>query len=140
MPHGYCGKILYVDLTTGEKAVDELSEDFYRMYFGGWGFIAHELLKNAPRGVDPLAPENPLIIATGILTGTPVPGSGRHAVGAKSPLTAGFGEADVGGYWGVELKRAGFDVVVVTGASERPVYLWIRDGEVEIRDASDLWG
>ena len=140
MPHGYCGKILYVDLTTGEKTVEEPSEGFYRMHLGGWGFIAHELLKNAPKGVDPFAPENPLVIATGILTGTPVPGSGRHAVGAKSPLTAGFGEADVGGYWGVELKRAGFDAVVVTGASERPVYLWIRDGEVEIRDASDLWG
>ena len=140
MPNGYCGKILYVDLTAQTTKVEEPVEDYYRMYLGGWGFIAHELLKRAPVGVDPFAPENPLVFATGVASGTPIPGSGRHAIGAKSPLTGAFGEADVGGFWGVELKRAGFDAVVVTGKSNEPVYLWIHDGEVEIRDAGQLWG
>jgi aldehyde:ferredoxin oxidoreductase len=140
VPNGYCGKILYVGLTKRTTTTEEPSEDFYRMYLGGWGFIAHELLQRAPTGVDPFAPENPLVFATGVATGTPIPGSGRHAVGAKSPLTGGFGEADVGGFWGVELKRAGFDAVVITGKAKTPVYLWIRNGEVEFRDAEHLWG
>jgi len=140
MANGYCGKVLYVDLTERTIRIEEPAESFYRMYLGGWGFIAHELLRRAPKGIDPLAPENPLVFATGVACGTSIPGSGRHAVGAKSPLTGGFGEADVGGFWGAELKRAGFDAVVVTGASEEPVYLWIRDGGVEIRDAASLWG
>ena len=140
MANGYCGKVLYVDLTKGTTNVEEPTEEHYRMYLGGWGFIVHELLNRTPKGVDPFAPENPLIFAAGVASGTPIPGSGRHAVGAKSPLTGAFGEADVGGFWSVELKRAGFDAVVVTGASETPVYLWIKDGQVEIRDAGDLWG
>ena len=140
MPNGYMNKILYVDLTTKTKSVEEPGEDFYRTYLGGWGFVAHELLRRAPKGVDPLAAENPLTLATGVVSGTPIPGSGRHAAGAKSPLTGGFGEADVGGFWSVELKRAGFDAVVITGASEEPVYLWIKDGEAEIRAAAHLWG
>jgi aldehyde:ferredoxin oxidoreductase len=140
MPSGYCGKILYVDLTAKRTTVDEPAEDFYRMYLGGWGFIAHELLRRAPQGVDAFAAENPLVFATGVASGTPIPGSGRHAVGAKSPLTGAFGEADVGGFWSVELKRAGFDAIVITGKSEEPVYLWIKDGEAEIRDARHLWG
>jgi len=140
MATGYCGKLLYVDLTKRTTRVEEPSEDFYRMYHGGWGFVAHELLKRAPKGIDPFAPENPLIIATGVASGTPIPGSGRHAVGAKSPLTGAFGEADVGGFWSAELKRAGFDAIVISGRSEEPVYLWIKDGVAEIRDAGHLWG
>ncbi len=140
MAEGYCGKILYVDLTERTTKVEEPTEDHYRMYLGGWGFIADELLRRTPAGIDPFAPENPLVFATGVASGTSIPGSGRHAVGAKSPLTGGFGEADVGGYWAAELKRAGFDAVVITGASDVPVYLWIKDGEVEIRDAEQLWG
>ena len=140
MTNGYCGMMLYVDLTDRTTRVEERGDHFYRTYFGGWGIIAHELLKRAPKGVDPLAPGNPLIFATGVHTGSPIGSSGRHAVGAKSPLTGGFGEADVGGNWGTELKKAGFDAVVITGASTEPIYLWIRDGEVEIRDADHLWG
>ena len=140
MVEGYCGKVLYVDLTAGTTAIEEPADDHYRMYMGGWGFIVHELMTRAPAGVDPLAPENPLVFATGVVSGTPIPGSGRHAVGAKSPLTGGFGEADVGGFWSAELKRAGLDAIVVTGASDAPVYLWIHDGVAEIRDAGDLWG
>jgi len=140
MASGYCGRMLYVNLTDRTTRTEERDEDFYRTYFGGWGIIAHELLTRTPRGADPLGPENALIFATGVQTGSLVGSSGRHAVGAKSPLTGGFGEADVGGFWGTELKRAGFDAVVITGAANEPVYLWIRDGEAEIRDAADLWG
>ncbi|UCF10656.1 MAG: aldehyde ferredoxin oxidoreductase family protein, partial [Candidatus Bipolaricaulota bacterium] len=136
---GICGKVLYVDLSSGSLREESPDERFYRAYLGGWGLIAHELM-TSPRGIDPFAPENPLIFATGVATGTPIPGSGRHAVGAKSPLTGAFGEADVGGYWGAELKRAGFDAVVITGAAEAPTYLWIADGIAELRDAQHLWG
>jgi len=140
MPYGYCGKILRVDLTNAAISIEEPDELFYRTYMGGWGLITHYLLKELPRGIDPLSPENMLIFATGVVTGNPVAGSGRSCVGAKSPLTGGFGEADVGGWWGAELTRAGFDAVIVTGRSEEPVYLWLHDGAAEIRPASHLWG
>ncbi|NLE46606.1 MAG: aldehyde ferredoxin oxidoreductase family protein, partial [Chloroflexi bacterium] len=140
MPNGYAGKILRVNLTTGELAVEELDERFYRTYMGGWGLIAHFLLKELPTGVDPLGPENMLIFATGVVTGTPVAGAGRSAVGAKSPLTGGFGEADVGGWWGAELAHAGFDAIIFSGKSAEPVYLWVKDGQAELRSAAHLWG
>ena len=140
MPNGYCGRILHVDL--GERALrEELPDErFYRKYLGGWGFIAHELLARTPQGIDPLSPENPLVFAAGVVTGAAVPAGGRHAVGAKSPLTGGFGEADVGGFWGREMKAAGYDAIVITGQSASPVYLWVHDGDAEIRDAAELWG
>jgi aldehyde:ferredoxin oxidoreductase len=93
-----------------------------------------------PRGADPLGPDNILVFAPGVVTGAPVPGAGRHSVGAKSPLTGAFGESESGGYWGAELKRAGWDGIVVHGVSPAPVYLAINDGAVEFRDASALWG
>ena len=107
---------------------------------GGRGIIAHYLLKEVPQGADPLGPENILIFEPGVLTGAPVPGAGRHSVGAKAPLTGAFGESEAGGFWGSELKRAGWDAIIVHGVSESPVYLWINEGEVEFRDASSLWG
>ncbi|RLC78516.1 MAG: aldehyde ferredoxin oxidoreductase, partial [Chloroflexi bacterium] len=85
-------------------------------------------------------PENLLIFATGPVTGAPISGSGRHTVGAKSPLTGGFGASEAGGFWGTELKRAGFDALIIQGKASSPVYLWIHDGEAEIRDAKHLWG
>jgi len=90
--------------------------------------------------IDPLGPENKLIFATGPLTGYAIPGTGRNSVGAKSPLTGGFGEAEVGGHWGAELKHAGCDAIIIEGKAKNPVYLWISDGEAEIKDASHLWG
>jgi len=140
MPHAYNGKILRVDLSLGKVTTEEYPENFYRKYFGGEGFVGYFLLKEVPKGVDPLGPQNKLIFATGPLTGTPAGGCGRHSVGAKSPLTGGFGEADSGGYWGAELKMAGFDAVIIEGKAEKPVYLFIRDGEVSLKDASRLWG
>ena len=140
MNNGCNGRILRVDLSHRDIRVEEPEEDFYRTYFGGWGFVAYYLLKEVPPGTDPLSPENKLIFALGPLTGAPIAGASRNAVGAKSPLTGLFGEADVGGWWNAELKRAGYDAIIVEGKAGKPVYLWIQDGEVEIRDATHLWG
>ena len=140
MATGYQGKILRVDLTTGSIRTEEPDHNFYRQYIGGWGFVAYWLMKELEPGIDPLGPKNKLIFASGIYTGTPLSGSGRSAVGAKSPLTGGFGEADAGGFFGVEMVNAGWDAIIFEGKSPRPVYLWIKDDHVEIRDASHLWG
>ncbi|HEY64428.1 MAG TPA: aldehyde ferredoxin oxidoreductase family protein [Caldilineae bacterium] len=140
MPYGFHNKILRVNLSTGEISTEQPGEKFFRTYFGGWGLIAYYLLKELEPGIDPLGPDNILIFAPGVTTGIPIGGGGRNAVGAKSPLTGGFGEADVGGFWGAELKHAGWDAIIITGQAEKPVYLWIKDDQVEIRDASHLWG
>ena len=140
MPHGYNGRILRVNLSEKKWTTEEPPEDFYRRYFGGEGLVGYFLLKEVPMGVEPLGPDNKLIFAAGPLTGVPVGGCGRHSVGGKSPLTGGFGEAEAGGYWGAELKMAGFDAIIVEGKAEKPVYLFVRDGEIEIRDARHLWG
>ncbi len=140
MSYGFHNKVLRVDLSTHETALDEPGEEFFRTYLGGWGVIGHYLLKELVPGVDPLGPDNLLIFAPGVVTGAPVGGSGRHAVGAKSPLTAGFAASEAGGFWGAELKRAGWDGIVISGQAEEPVYLWIKDDQVEIRNASHLWG
>jgi len=139
MPCGFCNRVLHVNLSSREIDVEQPSERFFRTYFGGWGVIAHYLLTKMKPGVDSLGPDNVLVFATGVVTGAPVGGSGRNAVGAKSPLTGGFGESDVGGFWGAELKHAGWDAIVVTGQAEEPVYLWIQDDRVEILDAAHLW-
>lgn len=136
----YTRVILHVDLTNQEFWVDRPEESFYRSLVGGRGFILHYLLSQTPKGTDPLGPENLLIFATGLLTGTVLPGTGRHAVGAKSPLTGALASSEAGGWFGHELKRAGLDALVVHGKSETPAYLWIKDGEVEIRPADHLWG
>jgi aldehyde:ferredoxin oxidoreductase len=127
--YGYIGSILRVDLTAGTITTAPLDEELRRRYLGGSGFIAYYLWKELEAGIDPLGPENKLVI-----------GSGRHSLGAKSPLTGGIALSQVGEFWGTELKRAGFDVVIIEGKSEKPVYLDIKDGGAEIRDAADLWG
>lgn len=138
--NGWNDRILRVDLSSGKVSVEKPETNFYRRYFGGWGFIAYYLLKELKPGVDPLGPDNKLIFATGVITGSPVPGSARSSVGAKSPLTGRFGGSETGGFWGVELKHAGFDAVIIEGKAEKPVYLWVHDGEAEIREANHLWG
>ncbi len=136
----YAGVVLHVDLAKQEFWVDRPKESFYRTLLGGRGFILHYLLTQTPAGIDPLDPENLLIFAPGLLSGTVLPGTGRHAVGAKSPLTGALASAEAGGWFGHELKRAGVDALVVHGKSETPVYLWVKDGAVEIRPADHLWG
>lgn len=137
---GYNGRILRVNLSEHKISVEEPPADYYQRYLGGRGFIAPTLLQEMPAKADPFGPDNKLVFAVGPLTGMPFPGSGRNSVGAKSPLTFAFGEAEAGGFWGAELKRAGFDVVIISGISSAPVYLWIQDGQAELRDATPLWG
>ena len=140
MPNGYNGKILRVDLKEG-KIVEETPEDIvYRRYMGGSALSLYYLLKEQRPGVDPLGPENKLIFMSSVISGAPMTGLTRYTVAARSPLTGVFGEAEAGGFWGPELKNAGLDGVIFEGRSPRPVYLWIKDGEAEIRDASKLWG
>ncbi|MHB0871696.1 MAG: aldehyde ferredoxin oxidoreductase family protein [Chloroflexota bacterium] len=140
MSDGYMGKILEVDLTTRTHRTVPLDPKLARKYVGGSGLAAHMLLAEASPTLDPLGPENTLILMTGPLAGTVVPTSNRFAAVAKSPLTGAFGESDCGGSWGGELKRAGFDGLVIRGRASSPVYLWIHDEQVEIRDAGTLWG
>lgn len=138
--YGSWGKILRVDLTERRTWTEALDEATFRKRPGGRAMIAHYLLTELAPGTDPLSPDNLLIFAPGVLTGTPLSGASRHSIGARSPLTGGFGEAEVGGFWGAELKRAGWDGIVVRGAASAPVYMWIKDDAVEIRDAAHLWG
>ena len=140
MKNGFTGKILRINLTKEKTSFETLEETFYRRYFGGRGLISYILLNELEPKTDPLGPENKLIFACGPVTGAPVSGSGRNSVGAKSPLTGAYGEAEAGGYWGAELKRAGYDAIIVEGKASSPVYLWIQDQKVELRDASSLWG
>ena len=140
MADGYWGRILRVNLSTQEISVDQHDEKFYRTYLGGKGIVAHYLLKEVPPGCDPLGPDNVLVFAASVLTGTAIPGAARNSAGAKSPLTGGYGEGEGGGHWGVRLRWAGYDAVVISGQSEKPVYLWINNDTAELRDASKLWG
>ncbi|MCX8118359.1 MAG: aldehyde ferredoxin oxidoreductase family protein [Desulfobacterota bacterium] len=137
---GYIGQILRVDLTRFEMGEEPLKGDWLDAFIGGSGLGAKYLYEMTDEKTDPLGPENPLIFMTGPFTGTSVPLSGRHAVVSRSPLTRIFGESDVGGTWGAVLKKAGYDGILVTGRAERPVYLWVHEGKVEIREASHLWG
>jgi aldehyde:ferredoxin oxidoreductase len=139
MPNGYHGRFLRIDLSTGTVSIETPDDLLYRQYMGGWGFLAHYLLRELPPGIDPLGPANKLIFALGVVTGAPVAGGARHAVGAKSPLTGGFGAAEAGGFWGAELKKAGWDGIIVEGRAPGPVYLWVEDETVEIREAANLW-
>jgi aldehyde:ferredoxin oxidoreductase len=140
MSNGFTGKILRVNLNKETTSSETLEEVFYRRHFGGRGLISYILLKELEPKIDPLGPENKLMFACGPVTGAPISGAGRNSVGAKSPLTGAYGEAEAGGFWGAELKQAGFDAIIVEGKASSPVYLWIEDQKVEVRDASRLWG
>jgi aldehyde:ferredoxin oxidoreductase len=140
MQGAFAGKYLRVNLTEGTTTVEEFPALTYRLYMGGAAMAAAILMRELRPGVDPLGPENIMVFATCPLTGIPLSGTTRFSVAAKSPLTDGYGEGEAGGYWGPELKYAGFDGIIVTGQSPKPVYLWITDGAVELRDASHIWG
>lgn len=138
--YGYMGAILRINLSTRKVARDVLDMSIARRFIGGSGAAAYYLARETQPELDPYSPDSPLIFMTGPFTGTLVPTSGRFAVVAKSPLTGIWGESDAGGHWGGMLKRAGYDGVVVVGNSPTPVYLWIDEGGIEIRDASTIWG
>jgi aldehyde:ferredoxin oxidoreductase len=140
MPHGYNGKILHVDLTTGALEIEEPSDAFYRKYMGGSAMGMHYALKLIPPGADALGAENVLALSMGVTTGAAISGQSRMTATAKSPLTGTIGDAQAGGFWPVEAKAAGFDAFVIKGKADKPVYLWVHDGEAELRDAAHLWG
>lgn len=137
---GYAGKWLWVDLTRGKVEAREDDPTLAEQYLGGNGWGGRLLWENVGPEVDPLGPNNWLIFSTGPLCGTVVPNPGRMEVVAKSPLTGIYGDANAGGFFGPELKYAGWDAVVVTGRSPTPVYLTINGREAALRDASSLWG
>ncbi len=140
MGYGFNGRVLRVDLTRGTTTVEAHDEAFYRQYPGGKALALWYLLREMPAGADPLGPDNVLVLADGMLTGAPVSTATRFNAIARSPLTGAFGESEAGGYWGPELKMAGFDAIVLTGRAPDPVWIWVKDGEAEIRDAGALWG
>jgi aldehyde:ferredoxin oxidoreductase len=141
MARGYMDKILFVDLSTGLITEETPSEKLYREYVGGYGVGARIVLDRQRAGVDALGPENTLGFMTGPLTGTDYPYGTRYTVFiGKSPLTGGWGDANSGGDFGPYLKFSGFDGVIFTGKADKPVYLLIRDGKAELRDAGHLWG
>ncbi len=133
------GKMLNVNLSTGEISVEYPDESLYRKYLGGYGIGARLMWDRVPKGADPLGPENMLGMFPGLLTGTPLFGQ-RWQVVCKSPLTGGWGDANCGGDFGGVLKLAGWDGIMFFGKAEKPVYLLIENDKVELRDASDLWG
>ena len=138
MLFGYTGKILRVDLTAQKIAVDEHDENFYRSYLGGRGIGYHYLMKTVPAASDPFSAENILVLATGVMTGAPLPAACRFAAVGKSPLTGTAGESEAAGFFGPELKMAGFDAVVFSGRAESPVYLWVTDGKAQLKDATAI--
>jgi aldehyde:ferredoxin oxidoreductase len=137
---GVHGKILHVDLTTGDCRVETPPDQLYTRLVGGRALVAYLLLRDLTPRTDPFSPENLLIFAPGILQGTNLPGAGRHGVGGKSPLTGAIGSSEAGGWWGHEFKRTGYDALVIRGRAPKPVYLWIKDQQVEIRSAEHVWG
>ncbi|MGB9915334.1 MAG: aldehyde ferredoxin oxidoreductase family protein [Candidatus Bathyarchaeales archaeon] len=137
----YAGKILRVDLTTGKISTEPLSEELAKNYIGGIGLGIRLLMDNSKPGTDPFSPDNPLIYVTGPLSGTMGPTAGNgYAVVSKSPATCGVGEAKAHGFFGAELKRAGYDAVIITGKADKLSYLWIDDDKVELRNAEHLRG
>lgn len=139
MGFGSNGKILRVDLTRGTTSVETFDEGFYRRYPGGKALATYHLLREMPAGADPLGPDNVLVLAAGLLTGAPVSTATRFNAIARSPLTGAFGESEAGGYWGPELRMAGFDAIILTGRSPEPVWIWVKDGTAEIRGGRALW-
>jgi aldehyde:ferredoxin oxidoreductase len=137
---GYAGKILRVNLTKEKTTAEQLNEQVARKFIGGRGLGAKILFDELKPHVDSLGPENKLVIATGVVTGIPFPGNSVHSVLSKSPLTGIWGEAHAKGFFATELKRAGFDGIIVEGRASKPVYLWVNNADAEIRDAKSVWG
>ncbi len=132
--------ILKINLTTKSTQIYDIPLDWVRDYLGGASLAPRLLYEDLTPDLDPLSPEAPLLFLTGPLTGTVGPAVGRFIISARSPATGLWGESNVGGFWGPELRKAGFDGLWITGRAEQPVYLWIANEQVEVRDAAHLWG
>jgi aldehyde:ferredoxin oxidoreductase len=137
---GFMGKILWVDLSTGGLRVESLPEEFYRKYIGGYGLASRLIYEHQEGGCEALGPDALLAFAAGPLVGTTTPGTGRFVVAGKSPLTGTWGDANCGGFFGPEMKAAGYDAIMVRGQADHPVYLSVADGKPTLRDATHLWG
>ncbi len=140
MEPGITAKMLHVDLTSRQTWIEEIPERVLRTYPGGGALACYLLLRDMAPGVDPLGPDNLLVFTTSVTNGLSLSGTNRYTAAAKSPLTGGYGESEAGGWWGPELRAAGYDGLVIRGRAESPVYLWIKDGEVAFRDARPYWG
>ena len=136
----YCGKLLRINLTTQEISTEPIDPAIARKFIGGRGLGTYYLSQEIDPGIDALSPDNKLILATGPLTGSPAPAPGRYMAVTKSPLTGTIASSNAGGYWGPELKFAGYDMLIVEGKAEKPCYIAIRDDQVDIRDAAAYWG
>jgi len=137
---GYANRILRVNLTTGTCQAEPLNEKWAQLYLGSRGLASRYLVAEVDPKVDPLSPENKLIFATGPLTGTIASTGGRYTVVTKGPLTGAIACSNSGGFFGAELKFAGWDMIIFEGRAEKPVYLYVEDDQAELRDASELWG
>jgi aldehyde:ferredoxin oxidoreductase len=137
---GYAGRILYVDLSTGTIDKKPLPEEVTRRFLGGKGLAAYMLYNEIPPGTDPLGPENVLMFATGPMTGSPLAGGVKYTVACRSPLTGTWDDSSASGFWGPQLKFAGYDALLVRGKSPKPVFLWITGDTVELRPADRIWG
>ncbi|MCP4689744.1 MAG: aldehyde:ferredoxin oxidoreductase, partial [Desulfobacterales bacterium] len=137
---GFFKRLLVIDLSNRTSRVDPLEEDVFQRYLGGKGLATHLLLERNPKGVDPFDPANNIVFALGSASGSSIWGSCRHGVFSKSPLTGFFGESYSGGGLAIPMNRAGYDAIMLNGASDKPVWLEINDSEVRFHDAADLWG
>ena len=140
MTGGYAGKLLYIDLDSQKKDERPLSMEVARNWLGSKGLAAKILYEELQPSIDPLRPENLLIFSTGPLTGMPISGAVKYNVETKSPLTGIWNDSSSSGYWGPQLKFAGYDALILKGRSKKPVYIWITDNTIEIRSAEHLWG
>jgi aldehyde:ferredoxin oxidoreductase len=138
--NGFWGRFLRVDLASRRLSVETLDPKLYRLYIGGRNLALHFLLRELPAEVDAFSPENKLVFSTSVLTGAPISGQGRHTAASISPLTGGLADSQCGGWWGSELKFAGWDGVIIEGRASEPVYLLIEDEQVELLPAGHLWG
>lgn len=137
---GYTKKVLRINLSNGEIKTEQPDDSVYSNFLGGSGFIIHTLLTEMKKNTDPLGADNKLIFATGPFSGHRLPGSGRNVVGSKSPLTNAYGEGEGGGFFGAELKKCGFDALIVEGKAVKPVYIMMKNDDIKICDADHLWG
>jgi len=138
--YGYAGKILRINLKDQKVKVENLKTEWAKKYIGGKGLASKYLFEEIDPKVDPFSPENKLIIATGSLTGTSVPTGGKYMVITKSPLTEAIACSNSGGFFGAELKMAGYDMIILEGKASKPVYIAIEDDKVEVKNAEHLWG
>ncbi|MHA1508353.1 MAG: aldehyde ferredoxin oxidoreductase N-terminal domain-containing protein, partial [Promethearchaeota archaeon] len=137
---GFEGKLLIVNLTNKEISEEEIDDTIATNFLGGAGYACKYLFDKIGKDTDPLSPDNILMFMTGLLCGSNAPTSGRFVVCAKSPLTGIWGESNCGGFFGPELRKTGYDGIVIKGSSDSPVFLEINENKAEIKDASDLWG